>query len=343
MTKNARIADLKQTCHGRTGPEKTVAAAAILASVFAGEAMAVEGGSGAYLLGSRDFAMGIVPPPGFYESNDFVYYEGSVAGLAIGGVAVANANLDVFIYKAAVTYVPETQLLGGRIGVNVTLPWAAPNMDFTGAIFMPPIAGVLSDSETGLGDLTVTPMIGWDNGNWHYNIALSLFLPTGKYDTASVSLGPPVSVDVLSIGKNKFAVDPTFGVTYLNPQTGLEFSAALGVTINAENTATNYLTAPELHLEALVGQRFANGLAIGLEGYAYQQLGNDSGSGARSTQARLGAKTLSARVFGIGPAISWSTKVGDVGVNVKAKYIHEFGAMRRFEGDAIFGNISFAF
>ena len=236
----------------------------------------------------------------------------------------------------------KMQVLGGRAGISVQLPWAAPDMDFNGAVFMPPIAGTLQDSERGFGDLIVSPLIGWDNGSWHYSFAATMFLPTGEYSTASISLAP-VSVDVLSISKNRFAFDPTVGVTYLNPQSGREFSAALGVTISAENEATDYQTAPEMHLEAMIAQHFSKGLAVGLEGYAYQQIGDDSGSGAKSLKAALGAKSLSARVFGIGPAITWGTKVGGVGVSMKAKYFHEFGGKRRFQGDAFFGQIGFAF
>ncbi len=41
--------------------------------------------------------------------------------------------------------------------------------------------------------------------------------------------------------------------------------------------------------------------------------------------------------------IGYSTKIGNTGVSMKAKYVHEFGAKRRVESDVIFGNLSLAF
>jgi hypothetical protein len=49
--------------------------------------------------------------------------------------------------------------------------------------------------------------------------------------------------------------------------------------------ATDYQTAPEFQVEAAAMQHLPSGLALGLSGYAYQQLGNDSGSGAEAIQA----------------------------------------------------------
>ncbi|MCP4385659.1 MAG: hypothetical protein GY798_30335 [Hyphomicrobiales bacterium] len=102
-------------------------------------------------------------------------------------------------------------------------------------------------------------------------------------------------------------------------------------------------TAPELHLEAAIGQHFANGLVIGLAGYGYQQLANDSGSGAKNFQAAVGAKSLQARVFGAGPVLGYTTNVGGVGVNLQAKYFKEFGVKRRLKSDVFWLTAGLAF
>ena len=62
--------------------------AALVAGVLAlqaGPARAVEGGTGGYLLGSRDTLSGIVPPPGDYFSGDLVLQKGQVEFVALGG------------------------------------------------------------------------------------------------------------------------------------------------------------------------------------------------------------------------------------------------------------------
>lgn len=328
----------------RSGFTKSLAgilAIAAIASAGAGEkAFAVEGGTGAYLLGSRDIVAGIAPPPGFYVSEDIAYVTGGINGLNFGKAIATDVSVDVIINKLSATYVPAANVLGGRVGVNVALPIVSVKGDFD---LVSPIVGFgLSDSEFGLSDLVVTPMWGYDSGNLHVNVSASLFLPTGKYDNATATL-VPLDIDVLSIGKNRFAVDPTVSITYLNPANGIELTGALGVTFSAKNQATDYQTAPELHFEAALAQHLPNGFTLAATGYVYQQLGNDSGSGAENLQATLGADSLEARVFGVGPMIAYSTKVGDTGVSMKLKYVHEFGAKRRVESDVIFGNLSLAF
>lgn len=80
-------------------------------------------------------------------------------------------------------------------------------------------------------------------------------------------------------------------------------------------------------------QHLPNGLALGLAGYAYQQLGDDSGDGAEAIRDLAGAESLEAQVFGLGPLVTWSTKVRNVPLSLKAKYTSEFDAKRRFESD----------
>ncbi|MFQ3665854.1 MAG: hypothetical protein SNJ79_07485 [Sphingomonadaceae bacterium] len=58
----------------RTGRE----ARALLLAAAAAPAAATESGTGHYLLGSRDLLAGIVPPPGFYVSQDTVFVDLSV-------------------------------------------------------------------------------------------------------------------------------------------------------------------------------------------------------------------------------------------------------------------------
>lgn len=313
-----------------------------LASTLAGgTALAVEGGTGAYLLGSRDIYAGIVPMPGIYLGNDVIYINGRIDGLSVGGAIATDVELTAVVDKMAVTYATGSKLLGGRFAFSTQLPVVSIHGNFD---LVSPISGFgLSDGQFGLGDLSVIPMLGYDSGNLHVNLSLPFYLPTGQYADATASKGPPVEVDVLSLSKNRFGIDPTVGVTYLDPKTGLELTGALGVTVSALNTATDYQTAPELHFEGTVAQHFADGLVIAATGYAYQQLGNDSGDGAENLQNVLGAESLQARVFGIGPLVGYSTKIGDTSVSMKLKYIYELGAKRRVESNVIWGNLTLGF
>lgn len=317
----------------------SVVVAMLLAST---PAFAVEGGSGAYLLGSRDMLAGVVPPPGNYVNFDLIHIEGSVSKVSISGLALENVDIEAWVAKAGATFVAPQEVMGGRAALNIQVPFASVNMDFTG-VLGGLIAGTLSDAKIGMADPTVTPILGWDSGSWHWNLSMPVYVPIGYYNSASIELGPPPDVTVVSLGKNKWAFDPTLSWTWLDPEIGFEFSGAVGITLSTLNRATDYQTAPELHVELTLGQHFRNGAALGLTGYYYQQTENDSGSGAEKIQRVLNIESLQARVFGIGPVLDWNTEIGSIPVLLEAKYLYELGAKRRFESNIIWGSVTFAF
>jgi hypothetical protein len=317
-----------------------LAFAAAISIPFA-PALALEGGTGAYLLGSRDTFAGIVPAPGTYLTENFYYISGTGPTLSLGGQAIVNPDIDVWLSKLDIAHFFQGQVLGGTAGVVLSIPyaWGSASGSVTGAALQR-----FEDQNHGFGDPTLTGLVGWHNGNFHYSAALSVFIPVGKYNTASITSLAPLEVEnALNFGKNKWAFLPAFNATYFNPQTGFELSGSISVTLNAENPTTDWLTAPELNVEAAMLQHLRNGFAFGVAGYAYQQLGEDSGSGADNFKTVVGAKSLEARVFGVGPILTYGTKIGNTPISFKLKYTHEFGSKRRFESDVFSGAIGVSF
>lgn len=309
---------------------------------FGGLAHATEGGIETYLLGSRDSFAGILPPQGTYLNNDFVFFNGTASSLSAAGVVVTDPEIDVFTYKFNFTHVLDAQLGSARLGLNVNLPYVSANGAYTGELGSG-FSGTLKDSgEDAFGDLVVSPLFNWSRGKLNTMLALQFFLPTGHYETTQVDVANR-SVDALNASKNRFAFDPTVSLTWFDPDTGWEVTGALGVTFSAKNDTTDYQTAPEAHFEGTVMRHLPNKLALGITGYAYQQLGDDSGSGADDLRGLLGLDSLQARVFGLGPIASWNTSIADVPVSVKAKYISEFGAKRRFESDKVWVTVGLVF
>ncbi len=268
---------------------------------------------------------GVLPAPGSYWNNDFVFFSGSAPVLSASGVLVTDPTIDVVTYKLNFTHVFDAHWGNARLGLNINLPYVAADGAYSGELGSG-FSGSLTDSgERAFGDIVVTPLLNWTRDKLHTTLALQFFLPTGHYQTTQVDVANR-SVDALNAGKNRFAFDPTLVMTWFDPASGWEVSGALGATFSVENEATNYDTAPEAHLEATVMRHLPNKLALGLTGYAYHQIGDDSGAGADGTKALLGASSLEARVFGLGPILTWSTKIGETPVSFKAKYISEFGA-----------------
>jgi|GEM_PF-905614 len=317
--------------------------AAVCLSGLADTAYAVEGGLPAYLLGSRESLAGIMPPAGIYVGLDQVTFSGDVTGLSLAGLPIrAKSDVDVDLTKLSVTFVFEASLWGGTPAVNINVPYVTDaTLTFTGEL--PPIEGaVVRDSTSGVGDIGITSFVGWHKDKLHYNVGVSVFAPTGDYEVAKVSLAP-YNVDALNTGKNVWSLQPAFSMTYLNTENGREFSGAATLLFSEKNSATDYATAPALTVESAFMQHLPTGWAIGATAYWYEQLGDDSGTGAVKTRAALLASSLRARTFGAGPLITYNGELFGQTVSFKAKYISEFGAKRRFENDMFWLNATLAF
>lgn len=323
-----------------------LSAAAIALALFSIPTVssAVEGGAGAYLLGSRTTFAGIIPGPGLYGGIDYVFMEGSVEGVTLGGLPIrADTDLKVSFAKFSMTKVFDAEIWGGTPALNLNIPFVFDaGLSFTGVT--PPIVGVeIGDKTSGIADITLTSMVGWHFGKLHSNVAFSVFAPTGSYHTATVDV-PNRTIDALNTGKNIWSFQPVYAVTHFDPTTGLEFSGAASVLFSTRNKATDYQNAPAVNLEGAIMQHTKSGWAFGVTGYAYQQIGDDSGSGAEKTKAALNASSLSARVFGVGPMITYSgVSVFGQEASFQFKYFKEFEAKRRFESDVVWLNISLTF
>ncbi|MDW4551283.1 transporter [Defluviimonas sp. D31] len=314
------------------------AALALGAAFSAPAAFAVEGGTGAYFLGSRDTLAGVVPPPGNYVSSDFIYFEGSVENVSIGGLAVGSAKVRTNLFKFSYTHVFDASLWGGTPAINLNIPYANADIDLT----TPAVAGSLQDERTAMGDISVTGMVGWHDGMRHWNTGATVYAPVGQYDPATINPATR-QADVLSIGKNVWAIQPFIAGTYLNTENGRELSGAASLLFSEPNDATDYHSAPQFALELAALQHLPSGLALGASGYAYHQIGDDGGVGAERIRQALGASSLRAQVYGIGPIVTYSGEFSGQKATMEFHYTHEFDAKRRFESDVYWMNVGFVF
>ena len=82
-------------------------------------------------------------------------------------------------------------------------------------------------------------------------------------------------------------------------------------------------------MDVALNQFLSESLAIGIHGFYLKQITGDSGAGAT-----LG--DFEAKAAGIGPALLWSKEFGERNVSFIAKWLHEFEAENRLEGDHFF-------
>jgi hypothetical protein len=120
-------------------------------------------------------------------------------------------------------------------------------------------------------------------------------IPVGDYD--------PMRLPNLGLGHG--AIDVGGAYTYFNEAARNEFSGVAGFTYNFRNPDTQYRSGIDFHFDWGASHFFTKQLFVGIAGYAYQQITDDSGQ-----NPILGA--FRSRAFGVGPQIGYSFPVGDM-------------------------------
>lgn len=305
-----------------------IAGLAAVLFILPSRVQAAQGGYTNYVPGLYgSFAVAVAPDPGFYMLNDFYYYkaDGNKARVIQGAQVEGDLNLDVAAYIATGFYVTDKELFGGRYGFGGEIPVIY--TDLSGQFDVNGTPFPFDEDGAGIGDPGVVPIaLFWNFGNFHLNVYEFVVIPIGQYDKD----------EAINAGLNFWTFDTVVAGTYLHPEKGFELSAVLGYIYNTENNDTDYQTGQEFHLDYMLNQFLSETVAIGLQGFYYKQVTGDSGSGAL-----LG--DFKGEAAGIGPAIMWATKAGNRDVFVNLKWLHEFHAEHRLEGDHFFLNLTIDF
>lgn len=294
--------------------------------VCAPPALAVEGGTSFYLLGSKTTMAGYLPPPGFYGVLQNYAYSGSAdidfetAGLELTG----GVEADAYIALPTAMWVMDQDVLGGNLAFTLTTPFGGKRME-AGAIVnllsLAPTELNAKQDNWAFGDPVFGSTLGWHDGKLHYSLGTLINIPIGQWE-----LGNPVN-----IGFNRWVIDTTAAVTYLDPETKIELSGAAGLTFNFENPDTDYKSGTEFHAEGAAMYHVSKSLSFGVNGYALKQITGDSGSGAV-----LGG--FEGQVLALGPALDYTFHVGNRPVVTNLRYFQEFDVENRLEGQAGFLN-----
>lgn len=303
--------------------------AALVAFAPSQRSEAAEGGVSDYILGSRGPGAGITPPPGVYFDNTTWYYDGKIGGnraLPTGGLLVANVSQQTWLNISTPLWVTPVNLFGANLAFSASIPVGEPRIGAGLLVNSPvfgPIGRQVTDANTNLSDIFVQSFLGWNAGNLHWQLGVGGVIPSGTY----------VSGQLSNASLNRPAVDLFGTVTWLDPALGVDLSAAAGFMFNQTNTATDYKTGDEFHLEWAATKYLTKEFTIGLVGYYYQQLTADSGTGAR-----LGS--FEGRVVALGGSIGYTFEVGKLPISTRLKIYREFAVQNRFEGTSGFFSVS---
>jgi hypothetical protein len=288
--------------------------------------LAAEGGYSNYIPGTYgDFAAAVEPPTKFTLRNDIYHYEASDSKSVRAGLVAADADLEFNINLLTLLYKPEVKVFGANYGFGALIPVV--NVDIDAGINVGGFSVRRQDDVVGLGDIAFIPgILFWQSGNYHFTLAEYVITPTGSYD----------SNDLANASLNYWSFDTNVAATYLNEETGQDYSINIGYIYNTENSDTDYQTGQELHIDYMINQFLSEAFAIGIEGYYLKQLTGDSGNGAI-----LG--DFKAEAAGIGPAVLWNTKIGGQNVSFIAKWLHDYHAENRLKGDHVFFSFATGF
>ena len=290
-----------------------------LAAVRIPSVEAAEGGYSNYIPGTYgDFAMALEPAGKLTLRNDTYYYGAEASRAVLSGRAAFDLDLQFLMNFTTLVYKPDLTFGDVQYAFGVFVPFVALDLDSSLGTGGPTFNA--SDRAEGLGDVAWIPlMLFWNRGNIHAALSQSIVSPTGDYDTDNL----------INQGLNYWSFDSNVALTYLNENTGQDYSFNLGYIYNTENEDTDYQTGQEIHIDVVANQFLSERFAVGLHGFYLKQITGDSGSGAI-----LG--DFKAEAAGIGPALMWGTQLGTQELIFIAKWLAEFDVENRLEGDHVF-------
>jgi hypothetical protein len=328
----------------RTNPRRVLMgafASALLGAVITVPtvALADEGGVSFWIPGFFGSLAATPQQPGFSLAS--IYYHTTVSAgadvarareITIGRIPVnlsanvsANLNATGDLGLVIPSYVFATPVLGGQATVLLIGTYGRVDTSLagtvTGALATPlgtlPFSRFdsISDSVWGFGDLVPQFNVRWNSGVHNVMTYITGDIPVGAYDSTRLS----------NIGIGHGAIDAGGGYTYLNPQTGHEFSGVLGFTYNFTNQSTQYQNGVDMHFDWGASQFLTKQFQVGLVGYVYKEIGCDSGSGDR-------VGCFQSQVVGIGPQLGFIFPVGDLQGYINLKGYKEFAAENRPDG-----------
>jgi len=298
-----------------------------LCIILSGPLLAIEGGYSNYVPGIYgDLALAVEPADGLSFRNDVYFYSAEGGDTVRSGRIELGVDVDQTFNFATFIYKPEVEVFGAQYAYGATL--ALGNVDISGDVSVGPFSESFSEDKTSYGDITLIPGIFyWNNGaKWHFSQSFFVVVPVGDYDEN----------DDANTGLNYWTFETDFAATYLDQETGQDYSVVLGYGYNTENEDTDYQSGDELHIDYIFNQFLSESLAVGIHGFYYEQLSGDSGDGAL-----LG--DFKAEAAGIGPAVMWIPPNYEGKVAFVAKWLNEYEAENRLEGDHVFLSFMMSF
>ena len=264
------------------------------------------------ILGTEDYFVGALPPPGFHFINYLAYYNAGEVRDSEGDKVPIDFQLDVAADVLRGIYVSDLKVLGADLGWHAILPVVYQGVKVKGA-------GV-GEYHFGLGDMYFSPfLLGWHSELIHCVAGLDIIAPTGQYKREQSA----------SIGNNHWTFEPAVAVSLIHPS-GFDLDVKLMYDIHTKNTdeddgfggTADYLTGQQFHLDYNAGIAVLDSLRLGICGYYLIGLQDDEMDGEKIADSKE-------QVFAVGPSAMYSFSPA---LHLVAKVQFETAAKNRPEG-----------
>jgi len=339
-------------------------AACALAALACASAGAAENGGQRYSAGIGGSDMTAPLMPGWYFQAPVVAYHAKKLKGDDGKDATRRAatsaplpptvfraklgiDTDVRAIQPRITYLDNTRLFGGNIGFTMMLPLVQRQADFSltapdlgfgagaqGAVQagLDTRARAISGRVTGIGDLEIGGIIHWELAdNQAMTLVNTFVIPTGDYK-ADRRLNPGFG--------NFYTFRPSLQYSYIGE--GWDFGVRTVLSFNTRNKDTGYRSGNVANVDFQLMKFVTDDIRVGLQGFAVKQFQKDSQDVSYlADPVNQAAEIINGnrmRGYGLGPAVGWLKDGGDM--MVEGKFIKEFGARNRTEGQAFWLTVS---
>lgn len=259
-------------------PWGRIAASLTLALGTIGAVYATEGGTSVYPAGVETIMPGRMPAAGgtmLLEFNDF--YNANELGGPAGQALVPGFHLRVSAVAGKLVHNWGVHVLGGMLVSTAAIPWVDVHLNA-------PFGGM---NKSGIANPDWETAVAYKNGSLYWWYGFEVFTPGFSYK----------KTDLVNVGQHNYATAPSGAFTYMPHHGATEVSSKFQYITNYIDNATNYRSGSEFVWEFAGMQNVTKRLAIGGNGFFYQQATPD-----RQDGLSLGNQ---GRDFAFGPEIRY--------------------------------------
>ncbi len=275
-----------------------------------GAASMATAAAGGYVPGVEGVMAASVPPPGVHYRQYNVLYEADTLTDKNGDEIDIGFDISVFANVHRLVWITNKKLLGADYGASVIVPVTAIDLEI-GAF------GV-KDSNIGVGDILIEPFVlAWHGERYDVALGLGVNLPTGDFDeNEPASVGSGCLSGLLTFG----------GTVYFDAAKSWSVSALTRSLAYGKQKDTDLKPGSEFFVDWGIGKQLPLSPSFlirpGIAGYAYWQVGKDSGPGSNDDKGQVYAVGPEVNLFWLPPHL----------FQANMRFLWEFGAEDEAEG-----------